>query len=961
VPIDQIDRDGQQNHRLETPTSKAKIRSLADDFARGGPAAQLQPVRLYDHAFNSNLPPLSAQAGVGPRYLLGFGFRRVAAAELAGWTHVRAEVLPMPADPSEVERVRAVENLQRDDLTPVEEMMAVLAFVDALPTHDFYRADGERGDRDDDRNGPLLPTRDDDRKLRPWAVEHVARAVGRDAKWIRDRLYLDRLGPKARKRLVDGKLLTGHAREIAKLGDHAVQEIAAGLCEVRPDGSCQMTLDQLRRYVEQHQRSLKVVPWLLDAAAWPKDKRILGACATCPHNSSNDRQLFEHDQQPAQDGFCLHDACFDAKQAVSNKAVERAVETIVRKDLPANEASAASVAAGYVKPARVAREAKKAKEAPGEVKTGGEQGGEEEPAAAQRDPTPEEQARADLATATEKWIQESGDAIHEATLADPMKLAAVLLIEHHIRDSWNLSDADVTGRYREAFELLAKGDVEGVRGLAKLLADGDPDIMILGDLPEAAVDLLVRPWKLPVLPRPTLADFMPKPKEPEPVMERREDGPSAWARAEADDTGTRDALPAKVKRHKFDADVADVLRTAKVEGNKLILTCGQLDRKVYAKVNKSIELMGGKWNRFEEAHVFAAGDPAPALAAALGDGHVIDRKQTFQFFETPPALAERMVELANCGACMPTILEPSAGRGAIVAALKRAGYEGESLMTVVELDPQNTPALLSVAPKARTYLETDFLKLTYAHLVETGPGQFDRILMNPPFTRGQDTDHVRHAFELLKPGGRLVAIMSTGPFHRADARSVEFREWLDSESTLTLVEDEELPPGTFADAGTNVSARLIVLDKAGPKLPPEDFAEETPIEDARDLGLTEREIFAADGLKALERMGDKTPPKLKTVDPLVGEGKYRDEPAGRGRYVVLGTATVRGVECARLLPVMDYSRWQGETYLGGAARARVAAGDFGGVQVKVGRAVMVIDEPRWALHVRVGKGGGGDA
>src|SRR3546814_11539820 len=33
-------------------------------------------------------------------------------------------------------------------------------------------------------------------------------------------------------------------------------------------------------------------------------------------------------------------------------------------------------------------------------------------------------------------------------------------------------------------------------------------------------------------------------------------------------------------------------------------------------------------------------------------------------------------------------------------------------------------------------------------------GSFDRIIMNPPFYRGRDIDHVNHAIEFLAPGDR---------------------------------------------------------------------------------------------------------------------------------------------------------------------------------------------------------------
>ena len=40
-------------------------------------------------------------------------------------------------------------------------------------------------------------------------------------------------------------------------------------------------------------------------------------------------------------------------------------------------------------------------------------------------------------------------------------------------------------------------------------------------------------------------------------------------------------------------------------------------------------------------------------------------------------------------------------------------------------------------------------------------GKYDRILMNPPFEKLQDIDHVRHCFDQLKEGGVLVAVMAT--------------------------------------------------------------------------------------------------------------------------------------------------------------------------------------------------------
>ena len=98
-----------------------------------------------------------------------------------------------------------------------------------------------------------------------------------------------------------------------------------------------------------------------------------------------------------------------------------------------------------------------------------------------------------------------------------------------------------------------------------------------------------------------------------------------------------------------------------------------------------------------------------------------------------------------------TVLEPSAGTGALLEALgTHAG------VTVVEISHQLAEALRTRYPLCDVRC-ADFLALGD----ELGP--FDRIVMNPPFERGADIEHIRHAYAKLNPGGRLVAICANGP------------------------------------------------------------------------------------------------------------------------------------------------------------------------------------------------------
>ena len=92
-------------------------------------------------------------------------------------------------------------------------------------------------------------------------------------------------------------------------------------------------------------------------------------------------------------------------------------------------------------------------------------------------------------------------------------------------------------------------------------------------------------------------------------------------------------------------------------------------------------------------------------------------------------------------------------------------------------------------------------------------GEYDRIIMNPPFENGQDIDHLQHAYSLLKPGGRVVSIMCKGVFFREDKKSVDFRQWLEECNGYS----EELQEDTFKNAKslrqTGVRARVVVIDK----------------------------------------------------------------------------------------------------------------------------------------------------
>ena len=81
--------------------------------------------------------------------------------------------------------------------------------------------------------------------------------------------------------------------------------------------------------------------------------------------------------------------------------------------------------------------------------------------------------------------------------------------------------------------------------------------------------------------------------------------------------------------------------------------------------------------------------------------------------------------------------------------------------------------------------------------------------MNPPFDRERDIDHVVHALKFLRPGGRLVSIMSAGTEFRETRKSIAFREMIDGLGGTW----RDLRPGSFASVGTYVNTVVLSVVK----------------------------------------------------------------------------------------------------------------------------------------------------
>lgn len=177
------------------------------------------------------------------------------------------------------------------------------------------------------------------------------------------------------------------------------------------------------------------------------------------------------------------------------------------------------------------------------------------------------------------------------------------------------------------------------------------------------------------------------------------------------------------------------------------------------------------------------------------------------YFATPEPIGYKMVQWLQSKPGQ-SLLEPSAGDGAIARWMPDNTYN-----TVVEPSRDLTPKLMRNVAGAKV-VESTFENFDLHN-------KFDGIAMNPPFGHGGKTavEHVAKAYQHLKDGGRLIAIIPDGP-----ACQKHFDKWFygDPEAKRkadrgiadgVLMADIHLPSVTFDRAGTNVNTHMVVIDK----------------------------------------------------------------------------------------------------------------------------------------------------
>ena len=121
-------------------------------------------------------------------------------------------------------------------------------------------------------------------------------------------------------------------------------------------------------------------------------------------------------------------------------------------------------------------------------------------------------------------------------------------------------------------------------------------------------------------------------------------------------------------------------------------------------------------------------------------------KKKYNFFETPKKIAKKMGELLEQMGRDVMILEPSAGLGALIRAAEE-GSDFPPKIDYCEVQEEFCEAL------------TDYDKVGDDFMLYNPGPIYDAVIMNPPYKNNMATKHTNHAWDCLKPGGRIVALV----------------------------------------------------------------------------------------------------------------------------------------------------------------------------------------------------------
>lgn len=496
-------------------------------------------------------------------YLLVGGERRLVAHQILQRTTIKASI--MPYDPTWLLEARLSENMERQDLSPLERAIAVSDFI----RHFEEKVADEMVPKDQD--GGWV----DGGKMRAAAIRMTAQRIGKTEAFVRDLAFIADLPAKVAEYVHQGKLPFEHAREIAKVAD---PDAALEICEkvragrkyhARDDADHPAdSIDVVKSLVAKVTNSLKNAPWRLDVEFAGKP-----SCDSCQQNAKNCAGLFVDNMMSVTVGYsgtkevevpecgvCMNHACFRQKTQAYQSGVTQAARAVLRefstvtvngkkvepaKDVPAQVKKNATLkhtppfvpekAMTAAVKDELAKQADKAARASGQTKVA--------KAAAKAEPSAKERAKKQLEEAYYKWrkatldwsklfVKDFDSALDKYPVLD---LKIQLLNNIFIGGDLNLLGhvyrqevpaIELTEAHKELIKHACTPALIGVEELMVALRQTEPNwyiscdrgVSLEGCTRSIAAPLVFSMLGIPVnAPYPSWSDFAPKPVAEEPA------------------------------------------------------------------------------------------------------------------------------------------------------------------------------------------------------------------------------------------------------------------------------------------------------------------------------------------------------------------------------------------------------------------------------------------------------------
>lgn len=279
IPLDRI-VPSKTNPRKTFP--KESLAELAESIKKLG---VMQPILLR--------PAPDAPLDPEPLYEIVAGERRFRASGLAGLSTIPATVRAI--SDMEMLELQIIENLQREDLHPLEEAESYEALLEQHKDNPDY------------------------------TVDHVAATLGKSRSYIYARMKLCALRPAAREAFYAGQLNPSTALLLARipvpeLQDRALKEITA---TGWPHGDQPMSVRAAAKHIqERYMTRLDLAPFKLsDETLLPE----VGPCTACPKRTGANPDLFS---DVGDADVCTDPTCFAAKkEAFHARARQAALDT----------------------------------------------------------------------------------------------------------------------------------------------------------------------------------------------------------------------------------------------------------------------------------------------------------------------------------------------------------------------------------------------------------------------------------------------------------------------------------------------------------------------------------------------------------------------------------------------------------------------------------------------------------